>query len=76
LALQKMRYPGTLRYMLPWMRSEIEEIDEVFGGDPWPYGVEPNRPTLEALVQYLAEQGLIAGPVPVEKLFVPTFGLA
>jgi hypothetical protein len=27
-------------------------------------------------VQYLAEQGLIAGPVPVEKLFVPTFGLA
>jgi 4,5-dihydroxyphthalate decarboxylase len=75
LALQKMRYPGTLRYMLPWMRSEIEEIDEVFGGDPWPYGVEPNRATLEALVQYLAEQGLIATPVPVEKLFVPTFGL-
>jgi 4,5-dihydroxyphthalate decarboxylase len=75
LALQKMRYPGTLRYMLPWMGSEIEEIDEVFGGDPWPYGVEPNRATLEALVQYLAEQGLIAGPIPVEKLFVPTYGL-
>ena len=76
LALQKMRYPGTLRYMLPWMRSQIAEIDEVFGGDPWPYGVEPNRATLEALVQYLAEQGLIAAPIPVEKLFVPTFGLA
>ncbi len=76
LALQRMRYPGTLRYMLPWMGSEIEEIDSVFGGDPWPYGVEPNRATLEALVQYMAEQGLIAAPVPVEKLFVPTFGLA
>jgi 4,5-dihydroxyphthalate decarboxylase len=76
LALEKMRYPGTLRYMLPWMRSQIAEIDEVFGGDPWPYGVEANRATLEALVQYLAEQGLIAAPVPVEKLFVPTFGLA
>jgi 4,5-dihydroxyphthalate decarboxylase len=75
VALEKMRYPGTLRYMLPWMRSEIEEIDEVFGGDPWPYGVEPNRATLEALVQYLAEQGLLADPIPVEKLFVPTFGL-
>jgi 4,5-dihydroxyphthalate decarboxylase len=75
LALQKMRYPGTLRYMLPWMRSEIAEIDAVFDGDPWPYGVEPNRATLEALVQYLAEQGLIGSPVPVEKLFVPTFGL-
>jgi 4,5-dihydroxyphthalate decarboxylase len=76
LALEKMRYPGTLRYMLPWMRGEIAEIDEVFGGDPWPYGVEPNRATLEALVQYLAEQGLIAAPVPVDKLFVTTFGLA
>jgi 4,5-dihydroxyphthalate decarboxylase len=75
LALQKMRYPGTLRYMLPWMGSEIEEIDAVFGGDPWPYGIEPNRPTLEALVQYLAEQGLIANHIPVEKLFAPTFGL-
>ncbi len=75
LALRKMRTGGTLRYMLPWMGSEIEEIDEVFGGDPWPYGIEPNRATLAALVQYMAEQGLIADRVPVENLFVPTFGL-
>jgi 4,5-dihydroxyphthalate decarboxylase len=76
LAAQKMRHLGTLRYMLPWMTAEIEEIDEVFGGDPWPYGVEPNRPTLAALVQYLAEQGLIPAPIPIDDLFVPTFGLA
>jgi 4,5-dihydroxyphthalate decarboxylase len=75
LALQKMRTGGTLRYMLPWMAAEIEEVDEAFGGDPWPYGVEPNRATLTALVQYMAEQGLIAAPVPIEDLFVPTFGL-
>jgi 4,5-dihydroxyphthalate decarboxylase len=75
VALRKMRHGGTLRYMLPWMGSEIEEIDAVFGGDPWPYGIEPNRASLEALVQYSAEQGLIADPVPVDKLFVPTFGL-
>jgi len=46
----------------------------LFGGDCWPYGIEPNRPTLEALVAYMAEQGLIAAPIPVEKLFVPTYG--
>ena len=74
ITLQKMRYLGTLRYMLPWMAAEIDEIDEVFGGDPWPYGIEPNRATLEALVQYLAEQGLIAAPIPIDDLFVPTFG--
>jgi 4,5-dihydroxyphthalate decarboxylase len=75
LALQKMRTGGALRYMLPWMAAEIEEIDQVFGGDPWPYGLEANRATLSALVQYMVEQGLIAAPVAIEDLFVPTFGL-
>jgi 4,5-dihydroxyphthalate decarboxylase len=74
LALAKMKYLGTLRYMLPWMTADLDEIDEVFGGDPWPYGVEDNRPTLEALVTYLAEQSLIAAPIPVADLFVPTYG--
>src|SRR4051812_19403621 len=49
-ALARMRYGGSLAVMLPWLLSEIEEIDTVFGGDAWPYGVEPNRATLEALV--------------------------
>jgi 4,5-dihydroxyphthalate decarboxylase len=56
LAFKKMRYLGTLRYMLPWMTADLDEIEEVFGGDPWPYGVEPNRAALEALVQYLVDQ--------------------
>ena len=73
-AREQMRYLGTLRYMLPWMAAEIEEIDQVFGGDPWPYGVEANRPTLEALVTYLTDQHLIASPVKVDDLFVPTYG--
>ena len=66
-----MRYRGTLRNMLPWMHAELDDIDAVFGGDPWPYGIEPNRPTLEALVRYLHEQGVIARPVKVDELFVP-----
>jgi 4,5-dihydroxyphthalate decarboxylase len=70
-ARARMRYGGSLAYMLPWLLSEIEEIDEVFGGDAWPYGVELNRPTLEALVQYMVEQHFIARPIPIEELFVP-----
>ena len=73
-AREKMRYPSTLRYMLPWLPADVEEIDELFGGDCWPYGIEPNRPTLEALVSYMAEQGLIPETIPLEKLFVPTYG--
>ncbi|MBI2319104.1 MAG: ABC transporter substrate-binding protein [Betaproteobacteria bacterium] len=70
-ALEKMRYLAALRYMLPWMPDDLDEIDRVFGGDPWPYGIEANRPTLEALVTYLVEQSIIAAPIPVEELFVP-----
>jgi 4,5-dihydroxyphthalate decarboxylase len=66
----RMRYAGSLSTMLPWLQPDIEEIDEVFGGDAWPYGVEANRPTLEALVQYLVEQHFIPAPMPVEDLFV------
>ncbi len=71
IARQRLRFLGALRYMLPWLPAEIEEIDDVFGGDPWPYGVEPNRPTLEAFVQFLTDQSMIAEPVPVDDLFVP-----
>jgi 4,5-dihydroxyphthalate decarboxylase len=71
MALAKMRELGALRYMLPGLPAALDEIDAVFGGDPWPYGIEPNRPTLEALVRYLAEQGMIAAPIPLEELFVP-----
>ena len=67
-ALMKER--GALRYMLPWLPADMDEIDDVFGGDPWPYGVEANRPTLEALVQYMVEQHFIARRIPIEELFV------
>jgi 4,5-dihydroxyphthalate decarboxylase len=69
-ALARMRYAGSLAVMLPWLQAEIEEIDDLFGGDPWPYGIEPNRATLEALVRYMVEQHFIAKPIPLEDLFV------
>src|SRR5258708_38558017 len=71
-ALELMRELGALRYMLPWLTADIDEIDDVFGGDPWPYGVEANRPTLEAAIRYLHDQSLIAAPLAVEDLFEPT----
>ncbi len=70
-ALARMHYGGSLSVMLPWLMSEVEEVDELFGGDPWPYGIAANRQTLEALVQYMVEQNFIARAVPIEELFVP-----
>jgi 4,5-dihydroxyphthalate decarboxylase len=70
-ALALMRELGALRYMLPWLTADIDEIDEVFGGDPWPYGVEANRPTLEAQIAYMVEQSFIPEAIPIETLFAP-----
>jgi 4,5-dihydroxyphthalate decarboxylase len=73
-ARARMRYGGSLATMLPWLLAEIEEIDTVFEGDAFPYGVEPNRPTLDALVRYMVEQHFIPRPIPIEDLFVPIQG--
>ena len=70
LAVEKLR-GGTLRYMLPWLSCDVAEINEVFGEDYWPYGIEANRRTLTALVTYMAEQGLIAQAPAIDALFVP-----
>ncbi len=76
IALANMRRPGAHAYMLPWIDHDVAEIADVFGEDLWPYGVEANRPTLTALVEYMTEQHLIAAPPAIEDLFVPLPGLA
>lgn len=72
VALRRMKFLGALRYMLPWLPSELDEINEVFeDGDPWPYGVEKNRRTLETLVEFLHDQGMIERKPTLEELFWP-----
>jgi 4,5-dihydroxyphthalate decarboxylase len=45
-------------------------------GDPLPYGIEPNRAMLEALIRHSVAQGIIPRPVSVEELFpASTHGL-
>lgn len=69
-ALARMRFSGSQSYMLPWQFDDVDEIEEIFGGDPWPYGVDENRPTLEALMRYMVEQDFITKPMAIEDLFV------
>lgn len=70
IALERMRFSGALRYMLPWLIDAVEQTGRVFGDDPWPYGIEPNRRTLEALTRYMVEQSMIARVPRLESLFV------
>lgn len=72
IAWQQARWDGAQKYMLPFLYSAVDEIDEMFpGGDPWPYGIEPNRNTLEALVRYLHRHHIIDREPSLDEIFVP-----
>ncbi len=62
---------ATLSYMLPWMNDEIETVRALMGDDWWPYGIEPNRKTLETFLRYMEEQGIAGRRLTVEELFAP-----
>jgi 4,5-dihydroxyphthalate decarboxylase len=74
-AVDLMRVSITQSTMFPWHLDAFDEIETLMGGDPWPYGIEPNRSTLEALISYLHQQHMISRKMPVEELFVPIRGL-
>lgn len=54
---------------LPWIGQHVKSIRETFGDDYWPYGVEKNRTTIEALCGFLHEQGIVERKVPIDELF-------
>ena len=58
-------------FPLPWTADELRRARELFGDDPWAYGIAPNRATLEAFLRYAFEQGVCCRPVSLEALFPP-----
>ena len=70
VALKRLAETGAYRTMLPFLPAYFDETLREFGPDPWPYGIESSRPTLEALVTYLHREGLISKLHPIEDLFV------
>jgi 4,5-dihydroxyphthalate decarboxylase len=54
---------------LPWGYEFARRMQDIVGKDLMPYGVEPNRTTLEAFLQYGTEQGVFHRKLAVEELF-------
>ncbi len=74
LGRARLRDLDTLAVMHPWISAELDELKTSFaayGGDPFAYGVGPNRHVLETLVKLSYEQGLAKRLVDVEELFAP-----
>lgn len=57
------------RFPVPWLASTAAELSEMMGDDYFPYGIEPNRTTLEAFLRWTYEQGVTMKHLKVEELF-------
>jgi 4,5-dihydroxyphthalate decarboxylase len=56
----------------PTAADEVHRrVMEITGGDPLPYGIEPNRRTLEELISSAVEQGILSRAPKIEELFAP-----
>jgi 4,5-dihydroxyphthalate decarboxylase len=56
---------------LPWGYELAKRMQDVVGKDLMPYGVEQNRVTLDAFLQYAHEQGVCHRRLTPEELFPP-----
>ena len=55
---------------LPWIVHYVNSIKATFGSDDfWPYGVERNKATIDALCKFLFEQGITRREVALSELF-------
>jgi ABC-type nitrate/sulfonate/bicarbonate transport system substrate-binding protein len=53
-------------------QAAVHQLVMEITGDPLPYGIEPNRQMLDAILQYSVEQGILTKPFTVEELFAPS----
>jgi 4,5-dihydroxyphthalate decarboxylase len=68
---ERLRDFTLARAPLPWIAAIADEMAERFGPDPYPYGVEASRKTIEAFCRYAHAQGVTERLMTTEDLFPP-----
>lgn len=68
-SLARLLDPAAPHFPLPWGPERARTAEAAFGPDLWPYGIEPNRATLNAFLGYADEQGLLGRRLEVDELF-------
>jgi len=57
------------RIPVPWAAAIANEWSKKFGDDPFPYGLEANRKTLDAFCRFAHDQGVTAKQLTPDDLF-------
>jgi 4,5-dihydroxyphthalate decarboxylase len=63
--------PTTSALPIPWGYEVARRMQNVVGEELLPYGIEANRTTLEAFLQYAFEQGVLHRRMQPDELFPP-----
>ena len=71
LAYQRVKNPRMVP--LAWVRTAVEEQQDILGADPWQYGLtDANRKNLETIQRYVQQQGMVSKLRPLDQLFDDT----
>ena len=68
-SVARMFDPAVSRYPLPFVPAYARRMQEMFGADPFPFGIEENRPTWEQMLLYTYQQGIAHKHVTPEDIF-------
>jgi 4,5-dihydroxyphthalate decarboxylase len=71
MAYQRVKNPRMVP--LAWVRTAVEEQQDILGPDPWQYGLtDANRKNLETIQRYVHQQGMVSKLRKLEELFDDT----
>ena len=68
-SLERMSDLTASRIPVPWAAAITDEFGKGFGADPFPYGLEANRKTLDAFCRFSHAQGVTAQRLTPDDLF-------
>jgi 4,5-dihydroxyphthalate decarboxylase len=68
-SVERLLDPAVSRYPLPWLPAYGRRMSDAFGGDPFPYGIEPNRATVDQLLRYAHQQGIAHRLATADEVF-------
>jgi len=70
-SLERLLDPAVSRYPLAWLPTYARRMRDIFGDDPFPYGIEENRATWEQMALYTFQQGIAHRQFTPEEIFPP-----
>ena len=73
IGMARVAADGAAARSLPWFLEHVDEVADLMGPDPYPYGLEANRHTVETFLRMSHEQGLTPRRLEPGELFVGQF---